>query len=162
MQSAANLRLLLEGSQRVVPGGKKGATPSTETVSDAYMHIPQVHGPVQEVVAGTLKMLEIELNGYQVSSNITLNTTQIVVAMEMLTAVFKSANVACMQRITALKNTTGSNVPSLPGLISASSSTAADKLYDIIIDLSDSLKEEAELAGAQLDVINATKTAKPH
>lgn len=164
MQSAANLRMLLEGSQRVVTSTKKDTTGAADNISDACLHIPQVHGPVQEVVAGTLKMLEIELNGFQVNANVTLNTTQIFVAMEMLIAVFDSARVASAHRVAALKTAAGLNLPPVPGKSTAGkahsdSSSVADNLFDAITGLSASLHEETVLAVAQLDAINALKAA---
>ena len=98
MASAGNLRLLLEGSARLTTKPAESAAAAAPTLT-SFVQIPQVHGPAIEVMASTAKMLEIELNSYQMDASLPFDASQVVVAQQMqiaaLSRAWEASNCRC-------------------------------------------------------------------
>ena len=100
--SAAALRSFLEGSKRVSSGGSQGSRNHR-----SFEVLPQVHGPAVESISAAVRVLEIELNSFDVSVDGGLDCTQISLALNSVSCALDTLVEASLERYRAMQGETG-------------------------------------------------------
>lgn len=159
MVSASNMRLLLDGSARLSAKALDSVTDPAPCLT-SFVQIPQVHGPLFEISTSTVKMLEIELNSYQMDPNLPFDSSQIVVAVQMLIAAFSRAWEASDNRSLALAS------GGVPSYVEEKREYARSTLLNYSLQLeyvlramSNTLAAEATVALKVFDTLDAANAA---
>lgn len=154
INSAGNLRMLLEASART------NTCPSTVTndqrAAKAFHNIPQIHGPVNDIMAHSIKSIELELNSCESGPRNNLNVasmgfdpTQSIVIVQNLLNSFMPVLSLSRDRIAVLTEASFKE-PAVP-LIAAGGCVHFGHVYKELEGIKDCLCEEIYTSNMVLD-----------
>ena len=154
VNAAQGMKAMLSGSQRVKfttaeQKGKQAAVVVSDEVLSVLQTIPEVHGPAHDIVLGSIKSLELELNSIEAasagSSFVGTEASQSALEVQALSSATFVLSQACVARMELLADALGIDCATSIAPMSASAYDFA-AVYSQISGLSALLKREIVLA----------------
>jgi histidyl-tRNA synthetase len=154
MNSATNLRLLLEGSKRTNKPMKKDVTSA-----EPFLTLPQTTGPAQDFITTCTKTLETELNsaesGPVSSDGLGFDETQAKISIDGLLSALKVLVASSGRRSKSMSGAEGSYVSKATlGDAGVQSAEGALEAYELVMALKGSFAAEI---GAAMGIIGVSK-----